>query len=84
MVFNILFTFRVLSSLTDVDMFEPIKEVKQTHGLDQEALNVIAAYSNQDHYTKIAEEIKKVNKADQLKNIRKSDGYKKFINKFKK
>jgi len=42
------------------------------------------AYSNQKHIIDITEDTKVVNKAAQIKNVRKSEGYKRFINKFKK
>ena len=72
-----------MNSISDSDLFEPLKQ-ENKENLNKEALDVIMAYSNQQHMNDIIEDTKLVNKAAQIKVVRKSEGYRRFINKFKK
>ncbi len=58
------------------------KEKKED--IDQEALDIIISFSNQQEYETIARDTRKVSKYEKIKTVRKSPGYQKFINKFKK
>jgi hypothetical protein len=52
--------------------------------IDKEALDIIGTYSNQNKFLVQQNDILKVKKVEQIKFIRKSPGYQKFISKFKK
>jgi len=51
---------------------------------DKETKDVIAAFSLAEQKGNITKDIRKVRKAQEINVIRKSNGYMKFINKFKK
>jgi len=73
-----------MQTLNDKDLFEPIIKQSYRGHIDKETLEVISAYSQLANKNNAISDAKKIIKSDNLKQVRKSEGYRKFINKFKK
>ncbi len=72
-----------MNTINDNDLYEPLNN-NITEVVNRETKDVLAAFSTSVARNRIVEETVKVRRAQQIKGIRKSDGYMKFINKFKR
>ncbi len=74
-----------MSSQIDTDLLEP-ESLHSTNkaNIEKEGLEQLILFSKQQQINIIAEDTKEVNKQENYKNMRKSEGYRRFISKFKK
>ncbi len=70
-----------MRTLNDNDLNEPIRKQQE---INKESLDIIATFSHQSEVQVQEKDSKQVKKLEKMNTVRKSEGYKNFINKFKK